>query len=162
MSRQHQFEIQNLRTTEAEALAERIFGLRHQRWEALAGQLKKSRTKSPDAIWRRSRPRVFMILRCDCARKSTGKLAVLCSLSRPSTFPSRNGSLASMIGQHDLLTGQIRQTLVNCAPFSRIRIRNPWACSFPTLLSGPVLATTATRKSAICPTTSAICASPVG
>jgi hypothetical protein len=40
-SRQHQFEIQNLRTTETEAMAERIFGQRHQRWEALAKQLKQ-------------------------------------------------------------------------------------------------------------------------
>jgi orotate phosphoribosyltransferase-like protein len=40
-SRQHQFEIQNLRATETEALAERVFGERHQRWEALAKQLKK-------------------------------------------------------------------------------------------------------------------------
>jgi len=40
-SRQHQFEIQNLRATETEALAERIFGQRHQRWEALARQLKR-------------------------------------------------------------------------------------------------------------------------
>jgi transposase len=40
-SRQHQFEIANLRATETEALAERIFGARHQRWEALARQLKK-------------------------------------------------------------------------------------------------------------------------
>jgi len=40
-SRQHQFEIQNLRATETEALAERIFGQRHQRWEALARQLKQ-------------------------------------------------------------------------------------------------------------------------
>lgn len=40
-SRQHQFEIQNLRATETEALAERIFGQRHQRWEKLAAQLKR-------------------------------------------------------------------------------------------------------------------------
>ena len=40
-SRQHQFEIQNLRATETEGLAERIFGERHQRWEALAKQLKR-------------------------------------------------------------------------------------------------------------------------
>ena len=40
-SRQHQFEIQNLRATETEGLAERIFGERYQRWEALAKQLKR-------------------------------------------------------------------------------------------------------------------------
>jgi transposase-like protein len=40
-SRQHQFEIQNLRATETEALAERIFGQRHKRWEALARQLSR-------------------------------------------------------------------------------------------------------------------------
>jgi hypothetical protein len=40
-SRQYQFEINNLRATETEALAERVFGQRHQRWEALARQLKK-------------------------------------------------------------------------------------------------------------------------
>ncbi|MEI7733637.1 MAG: hypothetical protein WCO56_28995 [Verrucomicrobiota bacterium] len=40
-SRQYQFEIQNLRATETEAMAERIFGQRHQRWEALARQLKR-------------------------------------------------------------------------------------------------------------------------
>jgi hypothetical protein len=40
-SRQHQFEIQNLRATETEGLAERIFGERHKRWEALAHQLKR-------------------------------------------------------------------------------------------------------------------------
>ena len=40
-SRQHQFEIANLRATETEALAERIFNQRHERWEVLARQLKK-------------------------------------------------------------------------------------------------------------------------
>jgi hypothetical protein len=40
-SRQYQFEINNLRATETEALAERVFGQRHERWEALARQLKK-------------------------------------------------------------------------------------------------------------------------
>ncbi len=40
-SRQHQFEIQNLRATETEALAERIFRARHLRWEALARHLVK-------------------------------------------------------------------------------------------------------------------------
>ena len=40
-SRQFQFEIRNLRATETEALAERVLGQRHQRWEALAAQLKK-------------------------------------------------------------------------------------------------------------------------
>lgn len=40
-SRQYQFEIQNLRHTETEALAERVFGQRHQRWESLARQLKR-------------------------------------------------------------------------------------------------------------------------
>jgi transposase len=40
-SRQHQFDIQNLRATETEALAERIFGQRHQRWEVLAQHLKQ-------------------------------------------------------------------------------------------------------------------------
>lgn len=40
-SRQHQFDIQNLRATETEALAERIFGQRHQRWEVLARHLKQ-------------------------------------------------------------------------------------------------------------------------
>ena len=37
--RQYQFEIANLRTTETEALAERIFRQRHERWEVLARQL---------------------------------------------------------------------------------------------------------------------------
>jgi hypothetical protein len=40
-SRQHQFEIANLRATETEALAERVFRQRHERWEALARQFKK-------------------------------------------------------------------------------------------------------------------------
>ncbi len=40
-SRQHQFEISNLRATETEAMAERIFGARQQRWEKLAAQLRK-------------------------------------------------------------------------------------------------------------------------
>lgn len=40
-SRLHEFEIKNLRATETEALAERVFGQRHQRWEVLARQLKK-------------------------------------------------------------------------------------------------------------------------
>jgi len=40
-SRQHQFEIANLRATETEALAERIFRQKHERWEALARQLKR-------------------------------------------------------------------------------------------------------------------------
>ena len=40
-SRQFQFEIANLRATETEALAERIFRQRHERWEALARQLKR-------------------------------------------------------------------------------------------------------------------------
>ncbi len=40
-SRQHQFEIGNLRATETEALAEVVFGQRHERWRVLAGQLKK-------------------------------------------------------------------------------------------------------------------------
>ena len=40
-SRQHQFEIANLRATETEALAEVVFGQRHERWRTLAGQLKK-------------------------------------------------------------------------------------------------------------------------
>jgi hypothetical protein len=40
-SRQHQFEIANLRATETEALAERVFRQRHERWEVLARQLKK-------------------------------------------------------------------------------------------------------------------------
>ena len=35
-SRQHQFEIANLRATETEALAERVFRQRHERWEFLA------------------------------------------------------------------------------------------------------------------------------
>lgn len=39
--RQHQFEITNLRATETEALAERIFRQRHERWEVLARQLKR-------------------------------------------------------------------------------------------------------------------------
>ena len=38
--RQHQFEIANLRATETEALAERVFRQRHERWEFLARQLK--------------------------------------------------------------------------------------------------------------------------
>jgi hypothetical protein len=40
-SRQHQFEIANLRATETEAMAERIFRQRHERWEVLARQLKR-------------------------------------------------------------------------------------------------------------------------
>ena len=40
-SRQHQFDIANLRATETEALAERIFRPRHERWEVLARQLKR-------------------------------------------------------------------------------------------------------------------------
>jgi len=40
-SRQHQFDIANLRATETEALAERIFRQRHERWESLARQLKR-------------------------------------------------------------------------------------------------------------------------
>ena len=40
-SRQHQFEIGNLRATETEQLAEVVFGQRHERWRTLAGQLKK-------------------------------------------------------------------------------------------------------------------------
>jgi orotate phosphoribosyltransferase-like protein len=40
-SRQHQFAIANLRATETEALAQRVFGARQQRWERLANQLKK-------------------------------------------------------------------------------------------------------------------------
>ena len=39
--RQHQFDIANLRATETEALAERIFRQRHERWEVLARQLKQ-------------------------------------------------------------------------------------------------------------------------
>jgi hypothetical protein len=41
-SRQHQFEIANLRATETEALAERVFRQRHERWELLARQLKRN------------------------------------------------------------------------------------------------------------------------
>ena len=40
-SRQHQFQIANLRATETEALAERIFRQRHESWEYLARQLKR-------------------------------------------------------------------------------------------------------------------------
>ena len=40
-SRQHQFEIANLRATETEALAESVFRQRHERWETLARQLKR-------------------------------------------------------------------------------------------------------------------------
>ena len=40
-SRQHQFEIFNLRATDTEALAKRVFRQRHERWEVLASQLKK-------------------------------------------------------------------------------------------------------------------------
>jgi hypothetical protein len=40
-SRQHQFEIANLRATETEALAERVFRQRHERWEVLARQLRR-------------------------------------------------------------------------------------------------------------------------
>jgi len=39
--RQHQFAIANLRATETEALAERVFRQRHERWEVLARQLKR-------------------------------------------------------------------------------------------------------------------------
>ncbi len=40
-SRQHQFDIANLRATETEALAERVFRQRHERWEVLARQLNR-------------------------------------------------------------------------------------------------------------------------
>ena len=40
-SRQHELEIANLRATETEALAERIFRQRHERWEVLGRQLKR-------------------------------------------------------------------------------------------------------------------------
>jgi transposase len=40
-SRQHQFEIANLRATETEALAERVFQRRQDRWEILARQIKR-------------------------------------------------------------------------------------------------------------------------
>ena len=40
-SRQHQFDIANLRTTETEALAERVFCRRQDRWELLARHLKR-------------------------------------------------------------------------------------------------------------------------
>jgi|SRR6516162_4888198 len=40
-SRQHQFDIANLRATETEALAERVFRHRYERWEVLARQLKR-------------------------------------------------------------------------------------------------------------------------
>jgi uncharacterized protein YjcR len=36
-SREHEFEINNLRTMETEAMAERIFRQRHEHWESLAG-----------------------------------------------------------------------------------------------------------------------------
>jgi hypothetical protein len=38
-SRQHQFTIQNLRATETEALADKLFKPRQQRWEAMARDL---------------------------------------------------------------------------------------------------------------------------
>ena len=38
-SRQHQFDIQNLRVTETEAIAEKLFKPRHQRWETIARDL---------------------------------------------------------------------------------------------------------------------------
>lgn len=40
-SHKFQFDIQNLRATETEALAERIFGERHRRWEIIAKQLNR-------------------------------------------------------------------------------------------------------------------------
>ncbi len=40
-SRQHQFDIANLRATETEELAERVFRRRNDRWEVLARQLKR-------------------------------------------------------------------------------------------------------------------------
>jgi len=40
-SRQHQIEIENLKATEIEGLAEKHFRMRHVRWEALAKQLTK-------------------------------------------------------------------------------------------------------------------------
>ena len=40
-SRKHQFEIQNLRAVEAEALAEQHLASRQQRWEQLGGQLRR-------------------------------------------------------------------------------------------------------------------------
>ena len=38
-SRQHQFAIQNRRATETEAIAEKLFKPRHQRWETMARDL---------------------------------------------------------------------------------------------------------------------------
>jgi len=53
-SRLHQFQIANLRATETEALAERVFRQRHERWEALARQLQKVEAeidkRDPDEI----------------------------------------------------------------------------------------------------------------
>jgi hypothetical protein len=40
-SRQHQFDIANLRATETEALAEQVFRQRNERWDVLARQLKR-------------------------------------------------------------------------------------------------------------------------
>jgi hypothetical protein len=40
-SREYRFEINNLRATETEALAETVFGVRHERWRRLAAQLKR-------------------------------------------------------------------------------------------------------------------------
>jgi len=54
-SREHKMEIQNRRSMETEALAERIFGQRHQRWEIMARHSKSSKMKSRSAIWRRFR-----------------------------------------------------------------------------------------------------------
>jgi len=57
-SRQHQFDIANLRATETEALAERVFRQRHERWELLARQVRwlTLRLQQPTVVsWTESR-----------------------------------------------------------------------------------------------------------
>ena len=52
--RQHQFEIANLRATETEALAERVFRQRHERWEVLARQLRRENFLSRSSLFNMS------------------------------------------------------------------------------------------------------------
>ena len=118
-SRQHQFEIQNLSVTETEALAERVFGQRHQRWEALARQLKRLEDEIESATWKKSPPRACMASRPGCAPKSTAS-SVRSSLSRrPRTFPPRNSLSANPNGRPDpLWTAVTRHRFFSLAHWS--------------------------------------------
>jgi transposase-like protein len=89
-SRQHQFEIQNLRATETEVLAERVFGERHQRWETLAKQLKKLGGELNRATSRKS-----PLSRCTasppgCVRRSLARSVARNSPIPPRIFPAKN------------------------------------------------------------------------